>query len=174
MYYDNNEAWTFRSSQTQVFGELIAGCAFDQELAGPQGVHIHVWLSPEIAASAEKRAEVEGEACRKWDVVSMSWSEATPDVDAWFGATKPPKGYVMAKLDTLVQWHEDGKGMARVFWGKGKRMSIDAFSLSALAALANALRPDLRAKLAGWVEESPERCVWAIEKAFALLNKHAA
>lgn len=174
MYYDDYAGWTFHRSYTQVFGELIAGCAFDEELAGPGGVHIHVWLPPAIAADAEKRAEVEAEAARKRDLVSMSWSEQTPEIDAWINAGTPPKGYIRANLDALVQWHEDDRGMAKVYWGKGKRLTIDAFSLSALAAVAKALRPDLRAKLAGWVEESPERCAWAVEKAFGLLKKHAA
>lgn len=174
MYKDTYADWDFARSQTALFGDTLAGFAFTSELAGPGGCHIHIWLPEAVAEDPEQRKAVEAEASRIHDVVSMSWSPVTPDVEAWFGATKLPKGCVHGTLDALVAWHHEGKGLAPAFWGKGRRLTIDAFSLSALAAVADGLNEANREKLAGWIAEGPERCQEAIGKCLALLNNTAA
>jgi hypothetical protein len=139
IYKDTDCAWDFSHSYTATFGDLIAGFAYTMELAGPSGAHYHLWLPEDVAKDKDKLNAIGEEARRIGDVVSMSWQPITPEVEAWFDADKPPKGYIRPDIKKLVQWHKDGKGYAKVFWRKGEKLMIDSFSLSALVAVYEAL-----------------------------------
>jgi hypothetical protein len=171
MYADIDSVWDFQRSDTALFGNTIAGYAYASELAGPDGVHIHLWLPEDVADDPDKRNAVKSEACRIHDVVSISWSYVTPDVEAWFNSAEPPKGYIAGSLGNLIRWHAEGKGFAKAFWGKGERMTIDAYSLSALATVAENLNEENRARLAGMVARGPDGAQQAISLCFRLINE---
>lgn len=60
-----------KRNMTTVFGSRLCGYMYDEELAGPDGMHFHLWLPKEMKVSELR--ELYRQISRERDIVSLSW-----------------------------------------------------------------------------------------------------
>lgn len=160
--------WHFPASETAAFGSLIAGFPYASELAGPGGVHMHFWLPGN--ASKALLAKVEHEARSQHDAVAIDWEPFTPEVRDWLKSKTPPKGFIAATMDALIQHRANGGGMLKLFWGKGRRLTVDGFSFSALMVVYEALNDANKAKFREFIEAGPGGLAKMVEISFQMVG----
>lgn len=69
--YGRQTWWNRDRCMTSAFGDRIGGLAYDEELAGPGGCHIHFWVPRGISRKELHRVVRLAQHLR--DLVSWSW-----------------------------------------------------------------------------------------------------
>jgi hypothetical protein len=71
MRIKRNTGFNPQRNMTTVFGMRVNGFMYDEELAGPDGMHFHVWVPPETTMA--QLQETLRLLQKERDVVSMSY-----------------------------------------------------------------------------------------------------
>jgi hypothetical protein len=69
--YGRQDNWNREHNMTTAFGMRIEGLAYDESLAGPDGMHYHFWV-PKGTTPAQVR-KIALRLMSSQDVVSYSW-----------------------------------------------------------------------------------------------------
>jgi hypothetical protein len=60
-----------RRNMTTAFGDRLAGCMYDEQRAGPNGKHVHVWVPP--GTTMDELRAIRATIVSERDLVSMSF-----------------------------------------------------------------------------------------------------
>jgi hypothetical protein len=97
--------WPFGRSLTAVFGETIIGHPYDEELAGPGGMHFHLWLPERV--SKEHRDEIESYLRNNRDVQAISWEPLTKEAMDWLRSKSPAVAVCFAVINRSHKEQEE-------------------------------------------------------------------
>lgn len=158
----------FQRSDTFLFGETLGGYAFTSDLVEAAGCHIHLWLPQTL--SADQRAEIEEQVRLHRDAVTVTWEPETEEVTAWRTAKHPPAGFIAPSIHALLRWSAENRGYVKLFWGQGKRLTVDAFSLSVLAAVYEKVTEQNREKMARLTQAGPAQFLRMMELCFSAIK----
>jgi hypothetical protein len=158
------EWWNPECSMTATFGDLMLGkYIYSEELAGPDGMHYHVWVPP--GTSKTELAKIRREIASNQDLVSMSYDFEEPGMrDAVL-----VKGAKPATIETIQAIVEE-KTMAKVRWHDGKSASIDLFTASAIAKVYEAINLKNQAKFREILAKGPGGLMKLAEISFTMLK----
>ena len=154
------EWWNPESSMTATFGDRIMGkYAYSEELAGPDGMHIHVWVPP--GTTGKELAKIRRHLASERDLVSMSYDYEEAPIE--------PKGAMLASIEVVQQAVEE-QSMKVLKWEGGKSTSLDLFTASAIAKVYEAGGPATKAKIRSMIERSPGGLMKVAEISFSLMR----
>jgi hypothetical protein len=71
-----NTSFDPRRNMTTCFGDRLCGFMYDEELAGPDGMHFHVWVPP--GTSTDELRRIRSAIRNERDLVSMSFDYWPP------------------------------------------------------------------------------------------------
>ena len=155
------EHWEPEKSMTRWTGERLCGLPYSEELAGPDGMHFHVWFPG--TPTQERLREVRDAIAADRDLVSMSWDIEPP------GYQWNPDGAKSANVVALRKGVEE-KSMVTLKWDDGRVLSVDLFSASAIVQVYDALNEENRAKFAALIGKGPAGVARAVEIAFSVMK----
>lgn len=143
------------------WGQSLGGLYFNEELAGPDGMSVQLFITKdtpdEVLLSAEHSARDEG------DVVSI---HALVVPEEWLeeggkGETQP-----LASLDALQRIVDDSTA-GSLRWGDGETLVVDTFTASMLVKVHESLRPDLQEKVEGLIAKSQAHFLKVVDTAWS-------
>jgi len=157
-----NTCFDLKRNMTTVFGQKIMGeYAYDEELAGPGGMHIHVWV-PE-GTTRERLYEIYHHLESERDLVSMSYDYLPTEVKVKPEKTLPAG---IAAIETIVK----EKSLKVLKWPDGSTVAVDLFSASTLNAVFKALNEENKAKLERMISHSPVRLARVLDFCFSAVG----
>lgn len=71
MWISRNTYFNREHNMTTAFGERLCGYMYDEELAGPGGMHFHIWV-PE-GTTKEQLRKIARDISTNRDIVSLSY-----------------------------------------------------------------------------------------------------
>lgn len=161
MGYPRQTWWDYKHSMTYAYGDKLAGCPYSEELAGPDGMHYHVWVP--VGTSAQERSCIAEEIRRERDMVSMSWDYLTPEVSGYSDE------FVEATMDALRLAMKEGR-IAKLCWPDGEHSSLDLFSVSALVGVHDALNEENQKRYTALLKKGATGLLKMVDMAFKLIN----
>lgn len=155
-----NTAFDPKRNMTTSFGDTLAGCPYDEELAGPDGMHFHVWVPK--GTSMKRLREIRAEIASNRDLVSMSY-DWLPEEAIELKDTNP------ATIEVLQAMVKEGS-MAKLRWPDGKKQVIDLFSASAVVKVYEALNESNQEKFRGILGKGPGGLLKLVEISFGVMK----
>lgn len=159
-HIQRNTAFDPERNMTTSFGEKLAGCPYDEELAGPDGMHFHVWVLKGTTQARLREIRKEIQASR--DLVSMSY-DYLPDEEIELKDTNP------ASIEVLQAMVKEGS-MAKLRWPDGRKQVIDLFSASAIVKVYEALNESNREKFEGILAKGPGGLLKLAQISFSMMR----
>lgn len=156
-HLSRSEGFDKTRNMTTVFGMTLEGHPYDEELAGPDGMHYHVWVPHNMAR--DEIQQLLWRLQKEHDVVSMSYDRLAE------GETIEPGNTVVADMRSL-EAAVDNRSLVVLKWEDGQTMTVDLFSAGALVNVYRALNESNREKIERFVKAGPGALAKVIGIAF--------
>lgn len=156
-----NEGWPTDRTMTSVFGITLAGCPYDEELSGPDGMHFHIWVPK--GTTKEQLQDKVNEIRSDRDATGVSWDYEKP------GMRKAPDDSETACMQSLIEAVEE-KSMAKLKWGDGEYCTVDLFTASAIVKIYRNVNESNKEKLERLLLTGPDGLAKVSDLSFQLLK----
>ncbi len=156
-----NTCFNPERNMTTTFGELILGqYPYDEELAGPDGMHFHVWVPK--GTTKEQLYEIRDAIAANRDLVSFSY-DYQPEKKIKADTTLP------AGIDALRAIVEE-KSLKVVKWPDGTTHAVDVFTANAVITVYDALNEENQAKTERMLAASPGKFMVIVNFCFSAVK----
>lgn len=162
-HISRNTSFNLECNMTTAFGDKLLGqYPYDEELAGPEGMHFHVWV-PE-GTTQETLKEIRSHLYATRDVVSMSYDYLPKTKEVKAKRTLPAS---VSSLQTIVN-----EGSMKVLkWPDGTTQAIDLFTAGVMLKVYEAVNEENSAKFERMVAASPGKFIRIAEVCFKSVNR---